>query len=910
MINTAKIDQALPVISAHIYGQQVSLTSDDILKIVQQFSSIYGLEEDDVFHLLRVLETRYVTTMGIGFSLIDEDQPHDEDWYKKDKIDWSYWSDYEQILVNQGWPTRVVHSIDNVTDKILGLLKDPQEDGDWERRGLVIGHVQSGKTANYTGLLTKAADAGYKFIIVIAGIHNNLRTQTQERIDRGFIGRDSETKQHIGVGLIRPDRDMPVTVTTTESDFNKTVAKRFGLELKSLNNTFILVIKKNVYTLSNLYNWLKELNTREELEKIADIPMLMIDDEADNASINTNKPELDPTRTNREIRNILNLFRKRCYVGYTATPFANIFINPDNYDDGLGSDIFPEHFIHCLDAPTNYFGTERIFLDDESNERFIRIIDDAEDFLPLKHKKDDTVFALPPSLKKAIRIFILSRTIRNIRGQSQSHSSMMINVSRFVAIQREISQLTEIYVEEIKNAVRYNYKKPVNMSLQDHHMLNLYRTFVEEFEDDDLVWEDLLEEIHNATSVVRVFVVNSKSDEKLDYSAYSKEGKPLTAIAIGGLSLSRGLTIEGLTVSYIYRNSKMYDTLMQMGRWFGYRDNYEDLCRIYMSEPSYGWYSHIAEATEELRMQIKQMRRERKKPIDFGLYVRAHPDTLIVTAMNKMRYAEGMELNVTYNGAQKDTYLVPSDERKIIRNQELLIEFFDHLSETRIPFRERNNRGEEIGSWLFTDIDWETVQDFAYRFNYHDYWLEQHRGIREYIQEIADLCPKWDVTFQSLSTKEPADGFMISTQNRTIGHDEYGRPTKPPSETEDGWYIGKKSRFSGNSMFKIGLDDDQILDAKNNAVENGRKNPIHKDYTNVRKKPVLLLHLLNLQHKVDEKNEAEIVLANVPGLSFSFLDFAEARMVKYVVGPVWLKQIQLDQFDSADEEDDYEHDPQ
>src|SRR5690606_10519323 len=129
--------------------------------------------------------------------------------------------------------------------------------------------------------------------------------------------------------------------------------------LKSLNNTFILVIKKNVNTLSSLYNWLKELNTREELEKITDIPMLLIDDEADNASINTNKPELDPTRTNREIRSILNLFRKRCYVGYTATPFANVFINPDSEDEMLGSDLFPAHFIHCLDAPTNYCGAER-----------------------------------------------------------------------------------------------------------------------------------------------------------------------------------------------------------------------------------------------------------------------------------------------------------------------------------------------------------------------------------------------------------------------------------------------------------------------------------------------------------------------------------------------------------------------
>lgn len=893
MVDLAKINQAIPVISAHIYTLEAQLTSSDLKDVIGRFSPIYQLDRNEVDYLLKILETRYVTTMGAGVSLIDEDIPHDDEWYLKQDIDWAYWKDYEQLLINQGWPTRVVRSMDNVTDKVLGLLKNPIESGDWERRGLVIGHVQSGKTANYIGLVTKAADAGYKFIIVIAGIHNNLRTQTQERIDQGFIGRDSgsATKQHIGVGKIRPNRDMPVTVTTTDSDFNKSVAKRFGLELKSLNNTFILVIKKNVSTLTNLYNWLKELNTRAELEKIADIPMLMIDDEADNASINTNKPELDPTKTNREIRNILNLFKKRCYVGYTATPFANIFIDPDDNDEKLGTNLFPEHFIHCLDAPTNYFGSEKIFLDDEQSDNFIREIDDAEAYIPLRHKKDDGVDNLPPSLKCAIRTFILTRAIRNLREQENEHCSMMINVSRFVNIQREVQQLIDIYIEELQNAVRFNYKLPVNIGLRNHHLSLIHETFLQEFRGCGFDWENVLAELSNAANAVKVFLINSKSDEKLDYSSYTKDDDPLTAIAIGGLSLSRGLTIEGLTVSYIYRNSKMYDTLMQMGRWFGYRDNYEDLCRVYMSEPSYGWYSHIAEATEELRMQIKRMRREGKKPSDFGLYVKAHPDTLIVTALNKMRHAAGMDFHVSYDGKLKETHIIPKDKRKNENNRSLLVDFYNHLIQNQ-------NIHNHDGTLLFTDVSWSLVQEFIFGFKFHEDLSDLAQNIPEYIKAISDLFPRWDVVYQSLSKKAPVDGNIIALQQRNIGLEESGQPKAPSSEP--GWYIGKKNRVAGTTIFDIGLSDAQIRQVRHNVENDGRKTPMYRDFANVRNKPIIFIHLLTLT------NGDENILDNVPALSISFPNSKEFRTVRYVVGPVWLKQFEQDQYDSTDEEDDYD----
>lgn len=896
MADATKIKEAEKVLAQVVFMRGNGLTSKEIAEIVDEFQPIYQLGPEDADYLKKLLETQYVTTMGAGVSLIDPDIPHDEEWYLKREIGWEYAEDYEKYLINQGWPTRVVSSMNSVTDRILGLLQDPHKDGDWERRGLVIGHVQSGKTANYIGLLSKAADAGYKFIIVIAGIHNNLRTQTQARIDAGFIGRDSKTNQWIGVSQLRPKRALPMTVTTTESDFNKSLARRFGMELKSLNNTFILVIKKNVNTLSSLYNWLKELNTRQELEKITDIPMLLIDDEADNASINTNKPELDPTRTNREIRSILNLFKKRCYVGYTATPFANVFINPDSEDEMLGSDLFPAHFIHCLDAPTNYCGADKMFPDkDLIDNDFIREIDDAEDYIPLRHKKGQPIVDLPPSLRKAIRTFILSRAIRNLRGDKDNHCSMLINVSRFVDTQREVKLLTELYVDHLQKAIRFNYRLLPNKAHRDESVAQLHRDFLGEYSNTGIEWADVLTELNDAASAIKVFLVNSKSDEALDYRAYEKEGNALTAIAIGGLSLSRGLTIEGLTVSYIYRNSKMYDTLMQMGRWFGYRDGYEDLCRVYMSDISYGWYCHISEAADELRMQVKRMSRERKKPSDFGLYVRAHPDTLIVTAQNKMYYAANRAFRVSYDGRLMETHILPDSSDKNDSNRYLVKAFFDDLKESERPHTDKTN------SLLFRDVPWELIQDFVLRFRFHTDMLDLHENIPRFIKEISDIYPNWDVAFRSLTGRQPENGYMIAAQERNIGHEPSGQPRRPASEA--GWYTGNKNRFSGNSMFEIGLDNVQIAEARKRAEDAGRKNPIFSDYTNARGKPVLMLHLLNL---VDKNNDNEAVISLVPALSVSFPNSDDVRTVEYVVNPVWLKQFEENRYDSPDEEDDYD----
>jgi hypothetical protein len=301
-----------------------------------------------------------------------------------------------------------------------------------------------------------------------------------------------------------------------------------------------------------------------------------------------------------------------------------------------------------------------VFLDDDISQSVLRTIDDAEDYIPLSHKRHDPIPDIPPSAKEAVQVFILAKAIRNIRKQENKHCSMMVNVSRFVDTQRQVREHISHYLSGLQDAIFSNYRKPIHEALRSPIMAGLKAVYDKEYGGCPESWEMVQGALYQAAEGLKIYLVNSKSDEALDYVKYEENGDALTALAIGGLSLSRGLTLEGLTVSYMYRNSKMYDTLFQMGRWFGYRPGYDDLCRVYLSEASQGWYAHIAEASEDLRQQIKQMKRDGFSPRQFGLYVRAHPDTLLVTALNKMRNAEKKTFKVHFDGTQAETHVLPA----------------------------------------------------------------------------------------------------------------------------------------------------------------------------------------------------------------------------------------------------------
>ena len=517
---------------------------------------------------------------------------------------------------------QVLATLDNVTNRILGLIENPAKDGEWDRRGMVMGHVQSGKTANYTGLVCKAADAGYKVIVIIAGIHNNLRNQTQRRLDEGFIGVDSTGRMRemlpaqslVGVGRF-DSRRQPSSFTTSQRDFNKAIADSVRMPFQNLREPAVFVVKKNTSTLRNLIEWVAAQNAQRGTATVRE-PMLLIDDEADNASINIRRDQDEVSRINGQIRELLALFDRSCYVGYTATPFANIFIDPESEDAMLGHDLFPRDFIVSLDPPDNYFGANRVFI--EEADRVIHSVDDNADLLPLKHRIDHRVVGLPETLETAVRVFIVARAIRLARGQLGTHNSMLVNVSRFVNVQAQVRNEIHALVDRIRSSTRVNGARPSALAVRDPEIAALYGAFQEHFEDScGVSWQTVQQLLHESASPVNVVEVNARSPGSLDYLEHERNG--LNVIAVGGLSLSRGLTLEGLIVSYFLRNSMMYDTLLQMGRWFGYRQGYEDLCRVWMPEEAQGWYTHITESIDELRDELARMQSVNATPREFGL---------------------------------------------------------------------------------------------------------------------------------------------------------------------------------------------------------------------------------------------------------------------------------------------------
>ncbi len=853
--------------------------------------------------------------MGEGVSLVDQPIDHDPNWVAKRKIEWKYTKGYSEFLIQDDWAPKVVETLDAVTRKILSNLQDPTVEGDWDRRGLVIGHVQSGKTANYLGLVARAADAGYRFIVVVAGIHNNLRRQTQERLDEGFVGETSDPERRqkltsegktfkIGVGL-NPHHERPVALTTVNDDFTRANSATIRGALADWSRPVVVVIKKNKSTLTALNQWLREFNRKVGQDQIADVPMLFIDDEADNASINVNKKELDPTVTNALIRETLRLFRRSCYVGYTATPFANIFINPEGYGTAY-DDLFPRHFIHCLDAPNNYFGADRLFLDADTRARHVRKIDDCEAVLPLLHKKEHDLENLPATLEHAIRCFVIVRAIRSLRGQETKHCSMLVNVSRFVAVQKETKQLVEKYLENLANAVVSNAGLPPKASSANEHITTLKKSFDSEYINSGFEWSEVLAQLVKAVPSVQVVVVNSDSQEGLHYTQYADKGEALNVIAVGGLSLSRGLTLDGLCVSYMYRNTRMYDTLLQMGRWFGYRGGYEDLCRLWLADASVGWYQHISTAAGELRDRIKEMNRVGGTPRKFGLMVQSHPDALTVTAKNKMRHAEEKTLQVSYDGKLVETYVLGKDPSEHEANRSHFSALYRSLvanhSHLQAPPTQRPSNA------IWRGIPAEIVGKFLSDFQVHPFGAESLRSARRYLETIRGHYPNWDIGFVSLknatrsSSALDLGGFSMISQRRSAGRLADGSLKIAPG---DGLFVTNNQRVAGPGEEGMGLTDAEMASAKRQAARQDREKPTDRDFRHkdVRGAPLLMLHLIDIDVS-DDPNSPKIDVPQAPAIGVSFPATGEFKTVAYVLNKVMLEQ--MEDFDAVDDDEDFD----
>ena len=674
------------------------LKESDILESIQKTERMcntipnFILEKREKEFLINKIKSLYAVHQDEGYVILG-DYEADYEWYERllstNGFEQYYWERYKNYLLNiKNFSPNVVETLEYKTlNKVMSYLGDPNvENVKFSVRGLVVGDVQSGKTSNYLGLLSKAADAGYKVFFILTGTVESLRKQTQIRVEEGFIGYDSVNGKDVGVGR---GKKLPKAFTSRAKDFTSGDNQNTTYKISDYSSEpMIFVVKKNVSVLKKIYSSLKLINTSSENEKI-DFPMLMIDDEADNASINTNKEDNDPTQVNKYIRNILSLFTRNSYVGFTATPFANVFIGYDSDDEMLQDDLFPRDFIYALKTPSNYCGAEKYFINENSS---VRLIKDFEDeILPLNHKKGFQVKKLFKSCYHAINTFLLANAIRDIRDiKKETHRSMLINMSRFTDVQLEIKEIVEEYIDIIKISVKQCRALLSDYALTNPYIKSLKESFDKEYNNikygDKLIcWEDVFNNLYDSISKIKVVVVNSsKNSEKLDYE--SKDG--LRVIAIGGLALSRGLTLEGLCVSYFYRNTSTFDVLMQMGRWFGYRDGYEELCKIFLPENSLNYYKDIWVSIECLKEDINKMGKAHKKPEEYGIRVRNDSNELNITASNKMRNTQRkIVYNEAFYGNVFETPYLYRDLSKVEENKINTINFINNVCSGK-----KNNR--------------------------------------------------------------------------------------------------------------------------------------------------------------------------------------------------------------------------
>jgi hypothetical protein len=649
------------------------------------------------------------------------------------EIEFNYWDDYKRFLKKeQNFPKNIINGVDKQTNLILAAMDDPIRDGKWDRRGMVVGEVQSGKTSNYSGLICKAADAGYGVIIVFAGMFNDLRSQTQERLDKGFIGFDTsrtdpDTKKlsyRIGVGkFTNPVRKGgPILChTTTKEDFSKTVSRSAGIPVDS-SDPIILVVKKNKSVIDNLNFWVGR-NILDYHEHIMNTSLLIIDDECDNASINTKKydaedNEYDTTTINNGIRLLLKQFIRSAYVGYTATPYANVLINRETEHVKYGNDLFPQDFIINLPTPTNHIGPSTVFgmdgdaelgLNDQEGLPLINYVFDIDTLLPdFREMKKNVLIpsSLSPSLREAFLSFILSCAGRLYRGHDSVHNSFLIHASFYVNVHRQLRE----HLEDFRGKI---YNRIMNASSSDFYWKELEKLWNSNFVDISSSmymkglgkvhsWADILPFIKKSIERLEVISVNGESKDALDYAELEKQKIYKNFVTVGGNRLSRGLTLEGLNTSYFLRSSNMYDTLMQMGRWFGYRNDYLDLCRLYTTTNIVNAYRHIALATTELRQEFDYMHERREKPKDWGLKVRSHPGVLMVTGFGKRRWGHRVRLNLSAKLLQ--THNVFTDQKNCLDNYKSLRHVINNykfsLNDSKTAYLCKNVSSESICDFI------------------------------------------------------------------------------------------------------------------------------------------------------------------------------------------------------------------
>jgi hypothetical protein len=632
-----------------------------------------------------------------------------QDWYDPQSgVRDYYWTTYKRYLLERrGWDDDAVLNLDNSTRAIVECLSNPEGTAAYGSRGLVMGYVQSGKTANFTGVVARAADAGYRLVIVLAGTWNILRNQTQRRFDKELLGKELLKNDET---YAQPPADWneflehggdPVTwghytwqrLTRPDIDFRRLRAAIDNLEFERLNKAAplfdpsnlhglpvkLLVVKKHSGILANFVKDLKLIQTR-----LTDLPTLIIDDESDQAGINTIDPSRasrtggeERSKTNLRIVELLRLFPRGQYVGYTATPYANALVDPDDPED-----LFPKDFIVSLDRPSGYMGVSDFFdplvaFEDlkegdwtQPEIAFIRRVKAAVD-------EDDE------DLKTALRSYVLAGALKLYRQSMDPqrykaihfrHHTMLVHTSQSRGAHASLAdRLRELWDQAALKSPKGLQSLRALWTDDYAHVCGAQGDERVPASFDELI-PYLSEAIKKVEHGPRIFLVVNSDDtsEAPDFSE-----APVWKVIIGGNKLSRGYTVEGLTVSYYRRVAGTGDTLMQMGRWFGFRPGYRDLVRVFLGVKEgkkeetdlVSLFKEVCRMEERFREDIKRYMRapgaKRITPKDVPPLISV-TGSLPPTARNKMFRATMASKN--FGGRWSMLTLTPAKKQTIDSN--------------------------------------------------------------------------------------------------------------------------------------------------------------------------------------------------------------------------------------------------
>jgi hypothetical protein len=630
-------------------------------------------------HISNIKEKlRIYTAVSPGRSHVLGDNENDF-WYKPEYFNGIYWPNYLKKLKNKNWPNQALKDIDESTTTILRHLNHP-ENSNFQNAGLVVGYVQSGKTANYAGLISKSIDCGYKVFIILSGIHNNLRDQTQKRLESDLKIRN-KAKQNI---------ENQITYMTSEGHDDFDNSQHPSIFLGS--NPKIFIIKKNTLVLEGLLNWLDKFN-EEELSKY---PAIIIDDEADNATIDISANDIenndfediednnDPSKTNKYIREIRNKFSKVCYIGYTATPFANVLIDPFDINSKYGETLYPKDFIISLPKPEGYYGTSELFPDISSfndvdiiePNKHIHLVKESDHYDLISTDNDNYKHLIPNSLKKAFFHFVLSGIIKLDRQINNLNHTFLIHVHHVINVQALVNRKFLDFFSIFKKNFQNNSMNHPDVNQDLERFEQYWEKIKFDFHAQDISFKSLKDKIGLYLEKIEIIMVNSESEKALEFND-EKNKNDKQFIIIGGNRLSRGLTIEGLTVTYFTRNSKFYDTFLQMGRWFGFRKGYDDLIQIFTTSDNYYWFSWLNHVEEGIRLDIERYQYLKKTPMELAVRIKTHPG-MQVTSPQKITNVE--QIQSTFDGKTMETRKFKYDEKSVNNNMRQLNRLIPSLS--------------------------------------------------------------------------------------------------------------------------------------------------------------------------------------------------------------------------------------